>query len=79
MEQAKNMEEKMSWQSAIKKAEGVKVKDNPELLKKVRRGQLKVLNTILGVNVSCVRWHGQYFDWVYSNKLAIFHYIIFMS
>ena len=29
----------MTWQSAIQKAEGVKVKDNPELLKKVRKGK----------------------------------------
>ena len=33
-DKAKSMEEKLKWKSALSKAEGVKVRDNPELLKK---------------------------------------------
>ena len=32
----------------------------------------------IGVNASCVTWHTQYFDWIYSNKLAISHNIMFI-
>ena len=34
-EKARSIEEKVSWQNAIKRAEGTKVRDNPELLKEV--------------------------------------------
>ncbi|KAK3581904.1 hypothetical protein CHS0354_024216 [Potamilus streckersoni] len=39
---AKNMEEKLQWQAAIHRAEGEKVKDNPELLKKALKRKDKM-------------------------------------
>ncbi|KAL3871456.1 hypothetical protein ACJMK2_039452 [Sinanodonta woodiana] len=39
---AKNMEEKLQWQAAIHRAEGEKVKDNPELLKKALKRKEKM-------------------------------------
>jgi len=38
---AKSMEEKLKWKTALSKAEGVKVRDNPELLKKSMKKQEK--------------------------------------